>query len=68
MTTESMAPLRVSKAADELGISPQLVRKAIKRGEIAAFRLGRLWFVPRDGINRLVRGESLAQTVTSDAA
>jgi excisionase family DNA binding protein len=62
MTTESMPPLRVSEAARELGISNQLTLKAIKRGEIDAFRLGRLWFVRRDCIDRLVHGESLAQT------
>jgi hypothetical protein len=36
--------------------------KVVKRGEVRAFRLGRLWFVPRDCIDRLVRGESLGQT------
>lgn len=46
--------LNLSMAARELGVSPGFIRKAIKRGDVRAERLGKkCWRVSRGELDRL---------------
>ena len=51
-------PYRIPEAARRLGISDQLIRKAILRGDLDAFRLGRTWLIRPDSVDRLLRGDA----------
>jgi excisionase family DNA binding protein len=47
-------PYRVGQVARKLGVSNKVVLDAIKRGRLSAFRLNRMWLIPRDAVDRLV--------------
>ena len=51
-------PYRIPEAARRLGISDQLCRMAIIRGEIDAFRIGKFWLIRPESVDRLLRGEA----------
>jgi excisionase family DNA binding protein len=51
-------PYRIPEAARRLGISDQLCRMAIIRGELDAFRLGRTWLIRPESVDRLLRGKA----------
>jgi excisionase family DNA binding protein len=53
-------PYRLTEAAKQLGISDQLTLKLIKRGELDAFRLGRLWMVRPESVERLLASGTAA--------
>ncbi len=53
-------PYRIPEAARRLGISDQLTRKAIIRGDLEAFRIGRTWLIRAESVDRLLRGDSEA--------
>jgi excisionase family DNA binding protein len=55
--TETRPPYRIPEAARRLGISDQLTRQAILRGELDAFRIGRTWLIRPESVDRLLRGE-----------
>ena len=65
--SEFRAPYRIPEAARRLGISDQLTRKAIMRGELDAFRLGRTWLIRPESVDRLLRGE-VSNNPTDNAA
>jgi excisionase family DNA binding protein len=50
-------PLSIPEAARQLGVSDQVTRKAILRGELEAFRIGRAWRIHPESIDRLLRRE-----------
>jgi len=50
-------PYRIPETARRLGVSEALVRKAIRRREIEAFRFGRLWLIRPESVDRLLNGE-----------
>jgi len=56
MNNDFRPPYRIPEASRRLGISDQLTRKAIIRGELDAFRLGRTWLI-RPDVDRLLRSE-----------
>jgi excisionase family DNA binding protein len=56
MSEDHRSPYRVTEAARRLGISDQQTLKAIKRGELDAFRVGRLWLVHPASVDRVLRG------------
>lgn len=49
----------VDEIARELKVAPITVRRAIRRGEIRAFKIGRLLRVPRSEIERILACGSL---------
>ena len=51
-------PYRIPEAARRLGISDQLCRLAIVRGHLDAFRLGKIWLIRPESVNRLLRGKA----------
>jgi excisionase family DNA binding protein len=51
-------PYRIPEAARRLGISDQLARQAILRGELDAFRIGRTWLIRPESVDRLLRGDA----------
>ncbi len=53
-------PYRIPEAARRLGTSDQLTRKAIIRGDLEAFRIGRTWLIRAESVDRLLRGDSEA--------
>jgi excisionase family DNA binding protein len=46
-------PYRIKRLADELGVSEQTVRSALKAKQIAGVQLGRLWLIPHAEAMRL---------------
>lgn len=44
---------RVAHLAPRFGVSPRTLRRAIARGEIPAFKRGRVWCVPEAALERL---------------
>jgi len=48
--------LRVSEAAEALGLTRVAVWAAIRRGEIPARRIGRSYLIPRSALERLLTG------------
>jgi excisionase family DNA binding protein len=54
MSDDHRSPYRVTDTARRLGISDQQTLKAIKRGELDAFRVGRLWLVHPESVDRLM--------------
>ena len=56
-TPDDRPPHRIPEAARRLGISDQLCRMAIVRGDLDAFRLGRTWLIRPESVDRLLRGE-----------
>ena len=49
-------PYRIPGAARALNVSDQSIRQAIKRGELDAFRLGKIWLIRAESIERLRKG------------
>jgi excisionase family DNA binding protein len=47
--------ISVGQAADILGYSPQHVRYLIRRSAIDATRIGKIWAISKDSVNRMLR-------------
>jgi excisionase family DNA binding protein len=43
--------ISIATAADELGLSPETVRKAVHRGEIPSIRIGHVFRIPREALD-----------------
>ncbi|PZA08726.1 MULTISPECIES: helix-turn-helix domain-containing protein [unclassified Meiothermus] len=56
METPQRAAYRIKEASKMLGLSYRSVWKAIKRGDIPSFRLGKRVYVPKAFLERLQRG------------
>lgn len=54
--TETRPPLRVRDLAELMHVSEDTVLRAIARGEIAANKFGRQWFIPAAEADRLAGG------------
>jgi excisionase family DNA binding protein len=50
-------PLSITEAARQLGVSDQVVRLALHRGQLDGFRIGRNWRIDPDSVDRVKRGE-----------
>jgi excisionase family DNA binding protein len=48
----------VAEAAEALRVSPDTVYRLVHRGELPYLRLGRRIVIPRERLERLVRGET----------
>jgi len=49
-------PYRVAQVAEKWDVSEKAVLDALKRGRIPGFKLGRMWLIPRESVDRLSRG------------
>ena len=58
---DTRPPYRIPEAARRLGISDQLTRLAIKRGELSAFRIGRTWLIRPSSVDQLLRDDAEAE-------
>lgn len=47
--------MTVEEVSEHLRITPETVRRLIKRGVLAGFRVGRCFRVPRDAVEELER-------------
>ena len=56
MGAAQMAGLTVRAAAERLGVTPEAVRLAIRRGRLAAVRAGGAWMVPEDALAAYQKG------------
>jgi excisionase family DNA binding protein len=56
--TIELPPYKVDEAARLMGVSEQVVRGALREGRLPAFRVGKQWLIPRERLNRIIRGES----------
>lgn len=54
MTDEGTATISVEAAARKLGIGRSAAYAAVRRGEIPALRLGRLWRVPKARLEQML--------------
>ena len=52
-----MEIMTVQEVADALRVSAETVRNLIQRGELQGFRVGRVWRVRLDSVDRLVNVE-----------
>jgi excisionase family DNA binding protein len=46
-------PLSVSETAQQLRVTEQIVRKALIRGQLKGFKIGRSWRILPESIDRL---------------
>lgn len=51
---EDRPPLRVPKLAQQLGVSEDTVLRSIRRGQIKANKVGRVWLIPAPEVDRLM--------------
>jgi excisionase family DNA binding protein len=42
--------ISIATAADELGLNPETVRKAVHRGELPSIRIGHVFRIPREAL------------------
>jgi len=49
-------PFTIPEAAEALHVTDHIVRQAIRRGELDAFRIGRLLRIRPESVDRLLRG------------
>lgn len=54
--------LKPEEVADRLAISPKMVRAWLREGKLPGIRLGRLWRVDPEALERFLRGELRAET------
>ncbi len=64
--TEARNLLTIDETAKYLSLTPETVRRLIRRGELRATKLGKVWRVPREVLRRLESDES-AQSPTGQA-
>lgn len=51
--------MTITETARELGITPKTLYLAIKKGDIHAFRMGRVWRVGVEEISRIKQGATI---------
>jgi excisionase family DNA binding protein len=68
MSDDHRSPYRIPEAARRLEISDQQTRKALLRGELEGFGVGRLWLVRPESVDRLLRGENREHESSDSAA
>jgi excisionase family DNA binding protein len=47
-----------AEAAERLRIKPDSVAKKIKRGELAAIKVGKLWLIPKETLDAMLQPSS----------
>jgi excisionase family DNA binding protein len=57
MKREKRSPLTLFEAAARLGVSARVARNALRRGELRGFKIGRLWRVLPESVERKRAGE-----------
>jgi excisionase family DNA binding protein len=58
MTDRDQAPPTIAEAARALNASEHIVRRALKRGELRGFRIGREWRIDPQSLDDLRTGRS----------
>jgi excisionase family DNA binding protein len=59
---EARNMLTVDETAKYLSLTPETVRRLIRRGELRATKLGKVWRVSREVLRRVEGGESSARS------
>ncbi len=68
MSTSTVQPpsyLSIDGTSQELGCSPDTVRRLIARGELKAYRVGRLIRIRREDLNRALKPVTRVSELTS---
>jgi excisionase family DNA binding protein len=60
--------LTIEAAAERLKLKPDTVRDWVKAGKLKAVKLGRVWRVDAEDLERLLRGEPTAEDLDDIAA
>jgi excisionase family DNA binding protein len=55
MSDHKEAPLTLSEAARRLSVSDQVARLALLRGELTGFKVGRVWRIHPESVERLLK-------------
>ena len=50
--------MKVEEVSEHLRLTPETVRRLIKRGVLAGFRVGRCFRGPKEAVERLTRGDA----------
>jgi len=66
MTETTAAVLTVAEAAKLLRLARNTCYAAVKRGEIPSVRIGSRLLVPRDALERMLRGRPVSETEEND--
>jgi excisionase family DNA binding protein len=64
--TEAQNMLTVDETAEYLSLTPETVRRLIRRGELRATKLGKVWRVSREALRRVENAALNAPTKESD--
>jgi len=64
--TESTAVLTVTETAQLLRLARNTCYAAVKRGAIPSLRIGRRLLIPRDALERMLRGRPDSETEEND--
>lgn len=51
-------PLSIPETAQRLRASEQVVRRALRRGELEGFKIGRAWRITPESVDQLLRGKT----------
>jgi len=57
MDKDYQPPLSLSETAHVLSTTEQVVRRALLRGELKGFKVGRAWRITRQSIDRKLAGK-----------
>jgi len=66
--TEARNLLTIDETAKYLSLTPETVRRLIRRGELRATKLGKVWRVSREVLRRVENGEAAHSQATTPAA
>ena len=58
MDEKSRRPMTISEAAHALNVTDQTVRKALLRGELKGFKIGKFWRITPKSVVRKLTGEA----------
>lgn len=51
--------LTPEQAAERLHVNPETIRRMLRKGELPGFRVGRVWRIASETIDRMQRGEDV---------
>lgn len=57
MKQQDKAVLTVEEVAAKLRVDPRTIYRTIEQGALQAVRVGRLWRIPKESLDRYLRGE-----------
>jgi excisionase family DNA binding protein len=58
MDKDYRPPLSLSETAHALATTEQVVRRALRTGELKGFKVGREWRITREAIERKIDGDA----------